>query len=84
MKIQDIMTTPVITINPDDSFEHAARLMAEVPCGALPVCDAQDRLVGIITDRDIIVRVVAAQKSLDDPVHTAMTTIQLATCRSSD
>lgn len=58
MKIRDIMTSPVELAAPDDSIRVAAGKMVAMDCGMLPVGE-NDRLVGIITDRDIIIRAVA-------------------------
>lgn len=55
----DVMTARVMTVRPEDSIEAAARLMSESDCGALPVVDASRQLLGIITDRDIMVRLIA-------------------------
>lgn len=59
----DLMTRNVIRVRATDSIEHAARLMAEGDCGALPVVSDTGRLIGIITDRDIAIR--AAGRGLD-------------------
>ncbi len=59
MKVRDIMTKDIACLRSDDSLEHAAQLMKQYNCGSLPVC-TQDKLIGIITDRDITVRSVAA------------------------
>lgn len=53
MNIQDIMSKPTATCRPNDTLETAARLMWDHDCGAIPVVDADQRIVGIITDRDI-------------------------------
>lgn len=58
MKINECMTRDVRTIAPDDTIERAAQLMGQIDAGVLPVSDGQ-RLVGMITDRDIAVRGVA-------------------------
>jgi CBS domain-containing protein len=57
--IQDVMTRDVQTISPTETVQRAAQLMDELNVGAIPVCDGQ-KLVGMITDRDITVRSVAA------------------------
>lgn len=59
MKVRDIMTKDIASLRSDDTIEHAAQLMKQYNCGSLPVC-TQDKLIGIITDRDIAVRSVAA------------------------
>ena len=61
MKIRDCMTRDVQLISPQDSIETAAAAMAEADTGALPVSD-KDRLVGMVTDRDIAIRAIAAGK----------------------
>lgn len=68
--IADLMTPEPITVRPDDSVQHAARLMDELNVGALPVCDG-DQLLGIVTDRDITVRAIAAG------LHPAITAVDL-------
>jgi CBS domain-containing protein len=57
--IQEIMTRDVQTISPQETVQRAAQLMDELNVGAIPVLDG-DKLVGMITDRDITVRSVAA------------------------
>ena len=58
MKLKEIMTLDVEVIHPDDSLQTAAQKMQDRDIGFLPVCDG-DRLVGVVSDRDIIVRVIA-------------------------
>lgn len=65
MKIKDIMTTAVEIASPDDTLQEAARRMRVEDCGILPV-GKDDRLVGIITDRDIVTRAVARGLDPDD------------------
>jgi|SRR5512139_782106 CBS domain-containing protein len=55
MKINECMTRDVRVISPDDRIERAAQLMAQIDAGVLPVSNG-DRLVGMITDRDIAIR----------------------------
>jgi CBS domain-containing protein len=57
-KIADIMSTDVRTVQPQDSLRRAAQCMQELDVGALPVCDGE-RLLGMVTDRDIAVRAIA-------------------------
>jgi CBS domain-containing protein len=59
MKIGDVMTRNVQVIGPDESLIEAARLMKEQDTGFLPVCDG-NKILGSITDRDIVIRAVAA------------------------
>lgn len=71
MKISDCMTRKVRVISPDMSLREAARLMADLDAGVLPVGD-NDRLVGMLTDRDIAIRATAAGKGPDCNVAEAM------------
>jgi CBS domain-containing protein len=66
MQVSEIMTRGVETIAPDASLQQAAVTMEALDVGSLPVCDG-DRLVGAITDRDIVIRGVAAGLS---PIDT--------------
>ena len=69
--VSDIMSTDVQVVEPQDSLRHAAELMQELDVGALPVCDGE-RLLGMLTDRDITVRGVAQGL---DPDATAVSDI---------
>jgi CBS domain-containing protein len=72
MQISKIMSSKVQIADPNQSIREVAKLMAECDCGAMPVGE-NDRLVGVITDRDIAIRAVAAGKSPDTPVRDIMT-----------
>ncbi|MGN6390090.1 MAG: CBS domain-containing protein, partial [Burkholderiaceae bacterium] len=63
-RISEIMTRDVRAVSPHEVVQRAAQLMNELNVGALPVCDG-DRLVGMVTDRDIAVRVTAAGRAPD-------------------
>ena len=71
MKVSEVMTRDVVVATPKQSICDAAKLMAESDMGALPVGE-NDRLVGVITDRDIAVRAVAKRLSPDTPVRDVM------------
>jgi CBS domain-containing protein len=71
MQVREAMSSEVKIANPNQTIRDAARLMAELDCGCLPVGE-NDRLVGMITDRDIAVRAVAAGRSLKTPIREVM------------
>ncbi len=71
MKVREAMTQDVCLTGPDQSIRDAAKVMAQIDAGALPV-EQDDRLVGVITDRDIAVRAVAQGKSPDTKVRDVM------------
>lgn len=58
-RARDVMSRNVATVSPHDSVQHAARIMRDCDCGAIPVVDRSGRMIGMITDRDITVRLVA-------------------------
>ena len=72
MKVSEAMTRDVRVASPDQTIQDAARLMAEVDTGVLPVGE-NDRLVGMITDRDIAVRGVAEGKGPQTTIREVMT-----------
>lgn len=71
MQVREIMTPSPTIVPPDCSLKDLAAKMRDQDIGALPVCDG-DRLVGMVTDRDIVVRGVAMDKSADAAVRDVM------------
>ncbi len=71
MKIRDVMTPSVRTVAPTATIREAAQIMAETDVGVLPVAD-NERLLGMVTDRDIAVRAVALGRNAETPVREAM------------
>jgi CBS domain-containing protein len=63
---RDIMSGGCECVGENESVEDAARKMADLDVGALPICGEDDRLKGMITDRDIVVKVVAQGKGLSE------------------
>ena len=61
MRVKDVMTIEVRVANPDETIQSAARIMAGLDTGVLPVGE-EDRLIGMITDRDIAIRGIAKGK----------------------
>ena len=70
--IAELMTADVEVVSPEETLRDAARAMADLDVGSLPVCDGR-KLIGMITDRDITIRAVAEGKSSDTPVSEVMT-----------
>ena len=63
MKVKDIMTDRVIRVHPEECVAVAARQMATNHIGAMPVCGNDGRVWGVVTDRDLVVRCLAAGRS---------------------
>ena len=74
MKVRELMTTEPITVEPDATLGEVATLMKQEDCGSIPVVEA-GRLVGIVTDRDIVIRGVAGGT---DPKTQRVSTIMSA------
>ena len=62
MKVKDCMCNQVNYVKPNTSVQDCAKMMCECHIGCTPVCDDSNRLVGIVTDRDILLRAVACDK----------------------
>jgi CBS domain-containing protein len=73
MQLKDIMTADPVSIRPEATLQEAARRMRDLDVGPLPVIGDDQRLVGIITDRDITVRAIADGKDPMTTVREAMT-----------
>lgn len=74
MKVRDAMASTISTAKPDDTIGRVARMMKQEDAGFIPVTDGE-RLVGVVTDRDIVVRCLAEGHSnpIDESVDHAMT-----------
>lgn len=84
MLVREVMSGNPATLTPDRPVREAARLMEEHDCGCIPVEDpGSHRLLGVVTDRDITVRVVGAERAPDTPVGEAMST-DPSCCRADD
>jgi CBS domain-containing protein len=83
MKIQDIMTRDPATVTPGTTVRDAAKVMQREDTGILPVVESESskKLVGVVTDRDIAIRIVAEGRDGNTRVSDVMTTSRLATLR---
>ena len=81
--INDIMTRKVSTIELDATLQTAAQRMRDLDIGALPVTD-EGALVGMVTDRDIAMRAVAAGLNLSDALVSDVMTAKMQSCSQSD
>ena len=79
MKLREVMTNPVIRIHPDESVAVAARTLAHYNIGILPVCGNDGRICGLVTDRDLVTRCMAAGRSaVNTTVRDVMTSQVIA------
>src|SRR5262245_1310129 len=72
MNIRDVMTPNPRTITPNDTIQNAAQIMRDEDTGAVPVVE-NGRAIGMVTDRDIVVRAVAGGGQLNRPVREIVT-----------
>lgn len=77
MKIREVMTDNVIKVAPEETVEVAARTLAQHNIGILPVCDHRNKLCGLVTDRDLVTRCVAANRSAADTKVSDVMTMQI-------
>jgi len=77
MVVKDLMNPGVVSVEPTSTAAAAARLISRHNVGALPVCGGDGKLRGMVTDRDIVLRCVAAE---DDPAQTPVRDIMTRSC----
>jgi CBS domain-containing protein len=90
MEVRDIMTPNPLCAEPSTPLQQVAQMMIDCDCGGIPVCESgTTRLVGFITDRDIVCRVLAqganplertAQDAMTREVHTIQSTASVDDC----
>ena len=84
MKCKDVMLSHVYSCRETDTAQACARLMQEHNIGFVPVVDNQDKVVGVITDRDLAVRLVASGRPSSTKLNELMTFRELLRCSSDD
>lgn len=73
MKIKDCMCSDVCCAQPNTKIEEVAKMMVDYHCGCIPVCDTDQKVVGLVTDRDVILRTIACDKDVKQtPVSDIM------------
>lgn len=83
MKCETIMKRDVVCISPDETAQQGAVRMRDENIGFLPVCQDRNKVIGTLTDRDIVVRMVAAGMPASMPVRDIMTS-EVVSCRPQD
>ena len=76
MKVKECMSLNVCYCNPESTVKDAAKLMCDNHVGCIPVCDNNKNIVGVLTDRDVILRTVACDKD-----STTTTVSEVMTCK---
>src|SRR5690242_16528286 len=84
MRLKEIMTRHVECINPEDTLARAAERMRDLDVGCLPVCGGDDRLAGVITDRDITIRGTAEGRDPETTRIEDIMTPDISYCFEND
>jgi len=84
MKVKDLMTTDVKRCSPETNLAEAARIMFEGDCGAVPVIDERDHVVGVITDRDICIAAATRPRTEGEIPVKEVISKALYTCTLND
>lgn len=84
MRVEEIMARQVATCRPEQTAADAARLMWERDCGCIPIVDADEELVGIVTDRDLCMAAVTRGLPLDQLRLDSVMQSTVQTCRRTD
>jgi CBS domain-containing protein len=85
-RCSEVMTPDPVSCEPDESITHAAQIMRQEDVGSLPVVDSHSsrRLVGIVTDRDIVLKVIAEGRGIEQATVRDAMTPNPASCREDD
>ena len=84
MKVKDCMCEDVCCVRPETKIQEVAKLMNEHHIGCIPVCDDNNCICGIVTDRDIILRCVACNKDTNQTATSDIMTCNVTTCKQDD
>ena len=84
MKVKDLMTTDVKRCSPETNLAEAARIMWDGDCGAVPVTDERDHVVGVITDRDICIAAATRPRTEGEIPVKEVISKALFTCAPGD
>ena len=84
MKVKDCMCKDVAFLTPDATIQDCAKLMSSKHIGCIPVCDTNKKVVGIVTDRDVILRSIAWDKDVKTTPLSDIMTTEVYYCNEND
>ena len=84
MKVKDCMCKEVVFVKPDCDTEECAKLMCENHIGCIPVCDESKKVVGLVTDRDILLRTVGCGKEIKNTPVSDIMTCNVCCCKPEE
>ena len=84
MKVKDCMCKEVVFVKPDCDTEDCAKLMCQNHIGCIPVCDDNKKVVGLVTDRDILLRTIGCGKDIKYTPVSDIMTCNITCCNPED
>ncbi len=84
MKVKDCMCDDVCCVKPNAKVQEVAKLMAQNHIGCVPVCDNNNCICGIVTDRDVLLRCVACDKDIHQTPVSDIMSCNVYTCQEND
>lgn len=84
MKVKECMCDDVCCVKPETKIKEVAKLMSENHIGSIPVCDQNQCICGIVTDRDILLRCVACDKDTNQTSVSEIMSCNVCTCKEDD
>lgn len=84
MKVKDCMCNDVCSVRPETKISEVAKLMGEHHIGCIPVCDTNNCICGIVTDRDLLLRSVCCNKDANTTPISDIMTCNVCTCKEDD
>lgn len=80
MKVKDCMCHEVACVNPESTIKDCAKLMCNKHVGCIPVCDSNNNILGLVTDRDVILRSIACDKDVTNTPVSDIMTCKVCSC----
>ena len=84
MKVKECMCNDVCCVKPETKIQEVAKLMSENHIGCIPVCDENQCICGIVTDRDVLLRCVACNKDTNQTPVSDIMSCNVCTCKEDD
>ena len=84
MKVKECIENNVYCLKPNNTIQDCAKIMSENHVGSIPICDDNNSLVGIVTDRDVILRCIACEKNCKTTLISQIMTTDVCYCNQED
>ena len=84
MKVKDCTCSDVCCVNPDTKLNEVAKLMCDNHVGCIPVCDENDCICGVVTDRDMVLRCIACEKDVKETPVSDIMSCNVCSCLEDD